>query len=76
MKLATLPLAPIADEAQATRSCVPRYWKPASLAEHLGFSRQAIYKAIQAGHLPAVRIFGSLRICEDAVLAYIAKAGR
>ena len=65
-------LAPVSEAAE-TATAVPRYWRPAALARQLGFSRQAIYSAIKRGELPAVTIFGALRIRESDVLSYLVR---
>lgn len=64
---------PVPTEGAPSLPAVSRFWKPSALAAQLGFSRQAIYAAIKAGHLPAVRIFGAIRIREADVLAYLSK---
>ena len=46
-----------------------RYISPAEAAKELGLSTSSIYRAIDGGHLPAVRLrpLGSLRIPVDAL---------
>ena len=60
-----------AAEVQATPRRLPRYYKPATIARQFDFSKQAIYKRIRNGELPAVRICGSLRVKESDVLAWL-----
>jgi excisionase family DNA binding protein len=46
-----------------------RFLSPAEAAAELGVSKSSIYRSIEAGHLPAVRLqpLGALRIPADAL---------
>jgi len=46
-----------------------RFLKPDEVAKRLRVSRDTVYRAIEAGHLPAVRLNerGSLRVPETAL---------
>ena len=42
------------NEVIPPESDLPRYWRPAVLAKHLGLSRQSIYSLMRCGDLEAV----------------------
>lgn len=55
------------------RSSLPwarRYYRVAEVAAYFAVSRRTVYRLIEEGHLPAVRIKGCVRIPTDALAAY------
>jgi excisionase family DNA binding protein len=50
----------------------PRFVTVAEVAEQLRVSNMTVYRLVQAGHLPAVRVGRSYRIREDDVDKYLA----
>ena len=50
----------------------PSYLTVAEVAEQLRVSNMTVYRLINAGDLPAVRVGRSYRITEDDVDAYLA----
>ena len=52
----------------------PMFLRPAEAATLAGLSTRAIYRAIQRGQLPAVRLCSRLRIPRDGFDAWIAAA--
>ena len=54
-------------------TAVPRLWRPATLARHLGFSRQTAYSLVRKGELDHIVVAGAIRIPESSILAYLAR---
>jgi len=50
----------------------PRFVTVAEVAEQLRVSNMTVYRLVQAGHLPAVRVGRSYRILEHDVDKYLA----
>lgn len=55
---------------------VPRYFRPTAVARHLSVSRTILYEWIKSGELPAVKMFRTLRIREDDLIAFCRKRER
>jgi excisionase family DNA binding protein len=50
----------------------PRYVTVAEVADQLRVSNMTVYRLVQAGHLPAVRVGRSYRLLEEDVDKYLA----
>ena len=55
-----------------TKTATPanrRYFSPAEAAAELGVSKSTVYRAVESGHLPAIRLqpLGALRIPASAL---------
>jgi excisionase family DNA binding protein len=50
----------------------PRYVTVAEVADQLRVSNMTVYRLVQAGHLPAVRVGRSYRLLEEDVDRYLA----
>ena len=60
----------LAGQGRSPHPWARRYYRVAEVAAYFAVSRRTIYRLIEEGHLPAVRIKGCVRIPTDALAAY------
>lgn len=61
------------ERPEATK--VPRLWSVRSLAARFDISRRQLYRAVQSGRLPCIRILGCVRVLEEDVLRLLEMVG-
>src|SRR5262245_53215566 len=68
------PLSPRVTESSSLVPATPEpLWKPADVARYLNLTEAAVFKRVERGDLPAIRLGRTLRFDPAAIRAFVAE---